>query len=164
MRSLAHLTPRLNILGKQEEKVDLDDILEPNPDPSEADLEYSRQIIASLPLSSKLHRDLAIDYMNPREELAKFVQTEDQIPAFDFTTLGFLAPYDDEAKQQIGLVQEAAKNWAVEEGKYNPQATSGKEPPGKSEPGYFTEAEWTKMLMANLDMQHQTALDQTSSL
>lgn len=154
----------MNILGKPEEPVDLDDILAPNPDPTEEDLEYSRQIIAALPLTSKLHRDLAIDYMNPREELAKYVQTEDQVLPFDFTTMGFLAPYDNEAKQQIGLVQQAARSWATEEGKYNPQAPPQKQEDPISEPGYFSEKEWYNMLMTNLDMQHQTALDQTSSL
>ena len=163
MKSWAHLTPKLDILNKKDGTPEVDDVIKAQTDNLDTKTDYSRKIIAALPLSSRLHRDLAIDYMNPQEELAKYIQTEDTIPAYDMTTLSLLVPEDGAAKQEVGLYKQSIVNWAKEENKYNPQAP---DIPGKdvSDPYAYSGAKWNKILQQNLLWQHQTAIDQISSL
>jgi len=163
MKPWAALTPRLDILDKKDKKLDAEDILAVRTDNLDDKNSYSRKIIAALPLSSKIHRDLAIDYMNPREELAQYIKTEDTIPAFDMSTLTLIRPEDSLAKNQIGLIKQSIESWSTEENKYNPGAPDPVKG-GVSNNQPISAAKWNKILEQNLKMQYQTALDQTSSL
>lgn len=109
------LTPRLNVMYDEKE----DEVLLPDADPREGDLEETKKIIASLPLESRTHRDLAITMMNPREELPKFTKTIDENPAFDFNTISLLGPYDAMAKKQVQFIMQSRANYIKEESKYN---------------------------------------------
>lgn len=163
MRPWATLTPDLKLLESKKGPATVDDILQVDRSKEDEKNKYSKQIIAALPLGSKIHRDLAIDYMNPREELAQYVKSEDTIPAFDYSTLTMMTPEDDLAKQQIGLVKAGIQNWAAEENKYNPDAPD-KPATTTTFDAMRDSSNWAKVLKQNLLMQHQTAIDQTSSL
>lgn len=154
-----HLTPRLNILGKGEQTEDKK--LLPDPDPVENDVEMSKKLIASLPLAIRTRRDIAIDYMNPEDTLPAFVQTEDENPPFDFSTLTLLMPSDDIAKQSISLLQTSRANFLKEENKYN---TSWPENETALPEGAPSQAELQALIERNINMQLQESLDQTSSL
>lgn len=90
-----------------------------NPDPEEANVGISKMTLAALPMSYATRRDITIDYMNPREEQAKYSKYVDQIPAFDKGPPTLLRPYDDAARQQINLVVQGRSNFILEEGKYD---------------------------------------------
>jgi hypothetical protein len=109
------VTPRLNVLYNAED----DEVLLPESDAVEEDVEETKHIISSLPLESRTHRDLAVHMMNPREELAKFTKTIDENPAFDFTTVSLISPYDALARKQVQFVMASRANYIKEENKYN---------------------------------------------
>lgn len=157
------ISHRLNILGKEEEKIDVDDIMRGSEDGGEVKNILSKELLAAFPLTSRTQRDLAIDYMNPREELAKYIQSEDENPPFDFSSMTFLAPYDGIAKQQVDLVKRGIRSWMEEDTKYDPETVSQSETLG-GDPSYQKEREWEAMYRKNVDWMHQVALDQTSSL
>lgn len=90
-----------------------------NPDPVEKGVEKSKAELQSMLLSSRMHRDFAIDYSNPRQELPKFQKYVDQIPAFDYSSGSMIEPYDSAARQQIGMVISGRSNFVLEEGKFN---------------------------------------------
>jgi hypothetical protein len=85
----------------------------------EQDSEISSRILAALPFDSRLHRDIRIDYGNPREELPKYTKYVDEIPPFDQPAISMMIPYDDQAIQQVDLVRAGRSNYAFEENKYN---------------------------------------------
>jgi hypothetical protein len=124
----------------------------------------SKEILAALPLRSRTQRDLAIDYMNPREQLASYTQSEDQILPFDYSTLTFIAPFDGVAKQQIEMVKRGIRSWAAEDSKYQPDSVAEDEALNSGDPAFEKEMTWQAMYRKNLDWMHQVALDQTSSL
>lgn len=109
------VTPRLNVLYNEED----DEVLLPTSDPMEEDVEETKRIISSLPLASRTHRDLAVHLMNPREELPKFTKTIDENPAFDYSTVSLISPYDSLAKKQVQFVMASRANYIKEESKYN---------------------------------------------
>lgn len=157
------ISHKLNILGKEDEKVDVDDIMKGSEKGGEVKNILSREILDAFPLRSRTQRDLAIDYMNPREELAQFTQSEDENPPFDYSAMTFIAPYDGMAKQQIDMVKRGIKSWAAEDSKYDPESL-GKDEALEIDPAYEPEKTWRAMYRKNLDWMHQVALDQTSSL
>lgn len=81
--------------------------------------EYSKALLLSLPLTARTKRDFAIDEQNPREELPKYVKTEDQIPPFDREAISSISKYDGQARQQIQLTIAGRQSYAVEENKYD---------------------------------------------
>lgn len=153
------LTPRLNILGKGGEEKD-QKIL-PSQDQMEEDVEVSRKLVAQIPLSIRTRRDMAIDYMNPTEELSKYIKSEDESPAFDWSTLTLIAPFDGIPKQTISLIQTARANYLKEENKYNSTWPENETPVPRGAP---TQSDFKAMYEKNAAMVHQTSLDQTSSL
>lgn len=153
------LTPRLNILGKGDDQKDK--TLFPNVDPTEKDVEYSKALVASLPLAFKTRRDLAIDYLNPREELPKYIKSEDENPPFDFGTLTLITGSDELARQTVSLIQMGRASYVKEENKYNSVLPENAMAVADGAPTY---AELSGLISRNVDMQHQQALDQTSSL
>lgn len=155
-----NLTPRLNVLGKGKEDKE-DKTLIPNPDAMEQDVELSKKLVMSLPLDIRTKRDLAIDYMNPEETLAAYVQTVDQNPPFDWSTLTMIAPSDDIARQSISLIQSGRANFLKEENKFNASWNENQVP---LPPGVPSKDDLATIIEKNIEMQRQEALDQTSSL
>lgn len=109
------ITPRLNVLYDEKE----DEVLLPDMDPMEEDVEETKRIISSLPLESRTHRDIAVHMMNPREELPKFTKTIDENPAFDFNSITLISPYDTLARKQVQFIMQSRANYIKEENKYN---------------------------------------------
>lgn len=164
MRPWATVTPKLDILQNKNKKLDVDDILGLSGDKTDEKNDYSKEIIASLPFSSKLHRDLYSDEVNPREELNKYTESEDVIKPFDMAPLTLISPDDDLAKQQISLIQRGIRSWATEESKYDPSAQSMTSGDSSEDAAIVSGAKWNSILQKNLLMQYQTALDQSSCL
>ena len=146
-------------MGKGDQKEDKE--LIPDSDAREYDVETSKKIVASLPLEIRTKRDMAIDYMNPEETLPAFVSTIDENPAFGFSTLTMIAPSDDIARQTITMLQTGRANYLKEENKYNASWEENSEGLPSQAPTY---ADLESMIQKNIDMQHQEAIDQTSSL
>lgn len=107
--------------GKKDGKGPLDgaETLLRNPDPEESNTEKSSAMLSSLPISSRWHRDTAIDYGNPREELSKFGKYVDEVPPFDRPALSLFKPYDFDARKQTSMVLRGRASYAIEENKYN---------------------------------------------
>jgi poly-D-alanine transfer protein DltD len=158
-KSSFFLTPRLNILGKGEDQKDK--VLLPNPDPTERDVETSRKLVASLPLDIRTRRDLAIDYMNPQETLPKYIKSEDENPAFDFSTLTMIYGDDGLAKQTVNLIQQGRAAYIKEENKYNSVYPENASAIVDGAPTY---SDLQTLIDKNLEMRRVTALDATSSL
>jgi len=98
-----------------------------NSDPEEKNVEKSKAAVSQMPLTFSTHRDMMIDYMNPREELPRFSKFVDQIPAFDKGPVSLLRPGDHEAKQQVNQVIKGRSNFILEEGKYDVTLENQKE-------------------------------------
>lgn len=164
MRPWATVTPKLDILQSKTKKLDVDDVLGLSGDKTDEKNDYSKEVIAGLPFASKLHRDLYMDEVNPREELNKFTESEDVIKPFDMSPLTLIAEGDELAKQQISLIQRGIRSWTAEENKYNPTAQSMTSDEGSEDAPIISGAKWNSILQKNLLMQYQTALDQSSCL
>lgn len=98
-----------------------------NPDREESNVDQSKRMLSSLPLTGRFERDMNIDYLNPREELPKFAKYVDQIPPFDRGALSIYKPYDFDARQQVNRIIEGRSNYAIEEGKYDVTIENAKE-------------------------------------
>lgn len=81
--------------------------------------ERTKSLIMNLPLSSRTKRDFWVDEQNPREELPKYIKTEDEIPPFDQGAISMISKYDGQAKQQIDLVISGRQSYATEENKFD---------------------------------------------
>lgn len=90
-----------------------------NPDREESNVDMSKRVLQSLPITQRFQRDAHIDYSNPREELTKFTQGVDEILPFDQGALSIFRPYDFDARQQVGLVIKGRGSYMDEEGKYD---------------------------------------------
>lgn len=153
------LTPRLNILGKGDDQKDK--VIFPNAEPADEHVEYSKALVASLPLDIKTRRDLAIDYMNPREELPKYIKSVDENPAFDLSSLTLITNSDELAKQTVSLIQSGRASFIKEENKYNSVMPENASAVAEGAPSY---SELRSLIETNVAMQHQSSIDQTSSL
>lgn len=158
-KSSFFLTPRLNILGKGDDQKDK--VLFPASDPTERDVETSKQLVAGLPLDIRTRRDMAIDYMNPQETLPKYIKSEDENPPFDMSSLTLIYGSDGLAKQTVNLIQQARASFIKEESKYNAVLPENATAVSDGAPTY---TDLQTLIDKNMAMQHQTALDQTSSL
>lgn len=94
-------------------------LLTKKADKIEGDVEVSKRVLGSLPFSSRMARDIRIDYDNPREELPKYTKTEDQIPPFDKSALTMISGSDGFSKQQLQMVISGRENYVKEETKFD---------------------------------------------
>jgi hypothetical protein len=85
----------------------------------EHDVEKSKSYLQSLFMTPRMSRDFALDYANPRQELAKFAKYVDQIPSFDYPPLTMISAHDLGARRQIDLVVQGRESFIMEENRFN---------------------------------------------
>lgn len=77
----------------------------------------AQSVIDNLQLQSRQRRDLALDFINPREELPKDVAAElmiDQAPDLKSYILDLALPEDYKPHDQVRLIQDARANFIVQ--------------------------------------------------
>lgn len=85
----------------------------------------------------------------------------DENPAFDLSSLTLITNSDELAKQTVSLIQSGRASFIKEENKYNSVMPENASAVAEGAPSY---SELRKLIETNVAMQHQSSIDQTSSL
>lgn len=91
----------------------------PVPVPPKDKVSSAKSELTSLHFTPRMSRDFGIDLKNPKQELAKYVKSEDQILPFDAPPATMIGPGDMAARTQVALVIAGREHYVMEENLFN---------------------------------------------